>query len=544
MDAVPSLPSAAPSASLPSAAPTPAKRTPPPPKPTPCPYCATVLSNPSNMRKHVKSTLACSQEKARREADEARRLANEAQRLQVRCRLCSELVHGKLEHQHLLECRGPQQLVEPDVDLPPFPDEADVLASPSTSSSSSSSSSSSPPVVPPAAIPAEWWASLGGLDTPELRADVDDFLLWLGEAPVSPVDYLLKPRLPTDKAKEEARRHLRFLLLNALGLALLPPLPVHLSALSEKRVVDALLQGKSAPGLGRKEVVGPSRVYELHLVLKKVIGWMCSRQSRQASSYITPDRLPGWHSLHAYGASSSRKRKLMALDRAAFGDGEEPMSGEEMTRLIVGCRADLRRLRADLGTLSGREEWTATFITLLFLLLVGQRSCTISQLGTGTLLAPQSPDNRTDEYVVRISAMEERNKTHKPVLLRLPASVTGVMAFYLRRLLPPDYEGHLFLTRTGRQRTQFTAQTRATTLRVLGREVSPHHIRHSITTWAFSRADVSDNLMRELAEIMSHSVGVQRAHYVRVNRPRVVQQWQGRLMEGVAGGADEADEGW
>ena len=50
--------------------------------------------------------------------------------------------------------------------------------------------------------------------------------------------------------------------------------------------------------------------------------------------------------------------------------------------------------------------------------------------------------------------------------------------------------------------------------------------------------------MRELAEIMSHSVGVQRAHYVRVNRPRVVQQWQGRLMEGVAGGADEADEGW
>ena len=98
-----------------------AKRTPPPPKPTPCPYCATVLSNPSNMRKHMKSTLACSQEKARREADEARRLANEAQRLQVRCRLCSELVHGKLEHQHLLDCRGPQQLVEPDVDLPPFP---------------------------------------------------------------------------------------------------------------------------------------------------------------------------------------------------------------------------------------------------------------------------------------------------------------------------------------------------------------------------------------------------------------------------------------
>ena len=42
------------------------------PKPTPCPYCAAVLSNPSNMRKHVKTTLACSREKARREADEVR----------------------------------------------------------------------------------------------------------------------------------------------------------------------------------------------------------------------------------------------------------------------------------------------------------------------------------------------------------------------------------------------------------------------------------------------------------------------------------------
>ena len=370
-------------------------------------------------------------------------------------------------------------------------------------------------------LPAEYWSSLGQLDTPEVRTDVVDFLLWLGEAPISPVDYQLNPRLPTEKAKEETRRHLHFLLLNTAGLTLLPPPPVHLSALSEKRVVDALLQGRSAPGMGRKEVVGPSRIYELHLVLKKVMGWMCSRQSRQTSSYITPDRLPGWHSLHSYGVSSSRKRKLMAFDRAAFGDGEVPMTGEEMTALIIGCCADLRRLRERLDTLKGREEWTATFITLLFLLLlVGQRSCTISQLATGTVLPPQSPENRTDESVLRISAMEERNKTHKPVLLRLPASFTAVMAFYLRRLLPADYEGHLFLTRTGRQRTQLTTQTRATTMSILGREASPHHFRHSITTWAFSRPDVSDELLRQLAQIMQHSPEVQCKHYVRANRPR------------------------
>jgi hypothetical protein len=118
------------------------------------------------------------------------------------------------------------------------------------------------------------------------------------------VDYLLKPRLPTEKAKEEARRHLRFLLLNAQRLSLFAAPPMHLSALSEKGVVDALRQGRSAPGLGRSEVAGPSRIYELHLVLKKVMGWMCSRQSRQKASYITPDRLPAWHSLHAYGATA------------------------------------------------------------------------------------------------------------------------------------------------------------------------------------------------------------------------------------------------
>ena len=456
----------------------------------------------------MKSTLACSQEKTRREADEARRQVEEAQRAQVRCQLCSELVHSKFEHQHLLECRGPQQLTLPDVDLPLLLDRADVL---SPSSSSSSSSSPSPADSAVTVIPAKYWDSLTRLNTPELRADVLDFLLWLGEAPISQADYQLKQSTPTEDAKKEARRHLRFLLLNAAGLSLLPPSPVHLSALSEQRVVDA----------GTRETALPRPSFPALV--------QCSA---------------GRHSLHSYGVSSSRKRKLMALDRAAFGDGEEPMTGEEMTTLIIGCRADLRRLRESLGLLTGREEWTATFITLLFVLLIGQRSCTISQLATSTLLAPQSAQNRTDEYVVCISALEERNKVSQPVLLRLPTSFTKVMTFYLRRLLPADYEGHLFLTRTGRQRTQFTSQTRSTTMRILGREISPHHFRHSITTWAFScRPDVSDNLLRELADIMGHSVDVQRAHYVRVNRPRVVGQWQRRLMESV-GGEAEVDEDW
>jgi hypothetical protein len=131
-------------------------------------------------------------------------------------------------------------------------------------------------------------------------------------------------------------------------------------------------------------------------------------------------------------------------------------------------------------------------------------------LTTETLFLPRTPANPGDLYQIKISASE--SKTGWPVVLSIPAELTGHLTWYLGHVLPGGYRGPIFLQRGGDPRQDFSAVARAITQQLIGRPMSAHTFRASITSIFYGRGDVSDEQLRHLAATMNHSVDVQRSH--------------------------------
>ena len=183
-------------------------------------------------------------------------------------------------------------------------------------------------------------------------------------------------------------------------------------------------------------------------------------------------------------------------------------------------------------TRSEAERWQKFFINILFLTVIGPRSETMAAWSTKTVLSPGAPGNRSDtQFLVRISA--EENKAGQPVFIHIPELLTRRMNVLFTRVLPKDYEGRLFLTRSGKSRTDFTDITRPVCTMFLGRPINPHKFRTSLATALYERSDVDEALMRGAADHMTHSTQVQRSFYARQKRLKTGAALQRIIMEGV-----------
>ena len=472
------------------------------PRRYPCPHCPLSLSSTSNRARHV--------QKVHPEA---------AGRKKLPCAFCPATCWTpQLLQLHSQSCPGLHASavsVQPSTPPPAVDgeqsDSEDLPLSPS--SAESSTSPGAPPPLPPVrgqpSAPAE---------------PIDDEAFTAASTP------FLQSLRPTEKQLPPLRSNLRFLL-DASGTR-------RLSALVQPAVVDALLSGLVRCGKGA------ARVYALSLLLRKVVAYLCSQQSAASMAYISPSSHPASAVVDEHAARAGRKRKLVQRDRMAFGgDEEEWMTAEEMTIVMTGCLADMRRLE-HVYRAGGRNEgalqqcdaewWTKCWVVLLFITLVAPRSQTMASLTTSTVLAPGAPGNASStQYLVRVSA--ELNKAEQAFICQVPEQLTPHMAFFLGRVLPRGHEGALFRTRSGKTRTDFGEITRPVCTKFVGRPINPHKFRTSVATAMYERGDVDEGLMRGLADLMTHGTAIQKQYYVRQKRLKTGAALQRMLMEGVVG---------
>ncbi len=345
----------------------------------------------------------------------------------------------------------------------------------------------------------------------------------MGESPVYEMERMLKNTLFTTEAQlRQPRNDLRFLLRSA-GT-------VHLSDMLQPTKVEVILQGLE------ELKKGPDRIYALTLLLRKVMVFLFAQQSKSTNAVINPSQHPSWRILDQYSHRFGKKRKLHQRDRAVFGrDVSEPMTQDEMTILLRGCLSEMDRLEElyDGRFLRGEaERWQKCFATVLFVVLIAQRSQTIAALSTETILEPGAAGNEsTTQYLVRISASE--NKAGQPVLLHIPELLTPRMHVLFARVLFEGHKGPIFVMRNGRGRTDFTEMTRPMTTLFLGRGINPHAFRHAMTTSMYERPDVDEALLRGLADVMTHTSEVQKKFYVRQKRLKTSAALQAMVMEGL-----------
>jgi hypothetical protein len=272
----------------------------------------------------------------------------------------------------------------------------------------------------------------------------------------------------------------------------------------------------------RGKPLGHGALYKYGLVLTDVVKIAKSEMERVRGIYVAEpaDYYKGAFLIRTLVESHGKKRTFAQRDMALFGpaiaeDGvqvqSDIMTHAEMKKVRASCLTGMVSIEgACRGQLppSHKLRWQRFFVTLLFIDLIGPRSQVMAALSTDTVHKLS-----TGHYQVRVSS--EQSKNGKPVLISVPADLTPRMTFLLTRVLPAGHTGPLFLTRSGAPRTDFGDCTEATTEAFIGRAISPHKFRNSVSTVLNGREDVSDALMRSAAAQMCHTSAVQQAVYVR-----------------------------
>jgi hypothetical protein len=370
------------------------------------------------------------------------------------------------------------------------------------------------------------------LDDSTTQGITSDFIAWLGEGALTPTEVVLKgTRLVSEQQLKPVKSSLRWLL--NVAVLVVPASAINgLSVVVQEAVVRAVLAQLE------QQRRGPERIYQLCLLLKKIIVFLCSRQSRQSGVYVPADRWPTWMLLDNLCHQAGKKRKQAQRDRLVLNPPASLMSEPELHTVIAGCLAVLAHLEGEASEYdpprmsnADVKRYCDYLITALLASTLAPRQQTFRALTTDTLIPPGHPTNSSNEYIIRISA--EFSKTGMPVLLSVPAQLTAHMTWYLTHLLPAGHTGPVFLQRGGDPRQDFSSATRAVTLQLIGRAVSAHAFRASIVTMYHSRPDTSEAMMRTLANAMGHSSEVQRSHYAYQNRLQHQAPLQSWLMRGV-----------
>jgi hypothetical protein len=369
------------------------------------------------------------------------------------------------------------------------------------------------------------------LDATTFNNITADFMLWLGEGPVNGAERTVKgARLTTESQLKPIRQNLRWLF--DIAATVLPSTSVQsMSCLVRQCVIRAVVN------YFQKKGVKEGRIYQLALLFKKVIVYLCSRQNRQAATLIQPDAYVTWPAVDNLCGDSGKKRKLAQSDRLVMDPTSQIMSEAELNTVMSGCLNKLMEIEEEAAdyipprvTEAHKKRYPDYLITVLLASTLAQRQQSFRELTTETVFPPRTETNSSDGYIIRIRA--ELSKTRMPVLVAIPSILTGHMNWYFTHVLPVNYRGHIFLQRKGDPRQDFSLVTRKVTEELIGRSISAHRFRGSIATIFNARADSSEQMMRTLAVAMNHSSAVQKSHYIYQQRLQNQAQLQQLLMSG------------
>jgi integrase len=397
----------------------------------------------------------------------------------------------------------------------------------SSTLSVASVSSSSP-------VPSSVSAPLAGTSSPaslpaSAPGTVEGFLSWLSQTRASPDGTVMRRCSP--KALEDAQRNITFLVAMAQS-----QFPSHtasstLGFLIRAEVVEAVVGALKAKGRGAE------RQYQLAILLRKLLIYVCYEQSRLSSTPVIATQLPVFGVIYDLQREADQLRKLQQLDRVVLEDRtSDRMSMEEMTKVLDKCLARLDSLMDSYTYGSGHPyAFIYALITALLITSVAQRQQVLRDLTKDTLQPPRSPGNDDDVYIIKHSAVLSKSRT--PGLIPLPAELTEPLSFYLTNILRPSHTGAIFVQKNGKPITDFSIATRSVCKEFIGRPINAHSLRHTMASAFHDRDDVTDSTMRSLAEVMNHTPEVQRSHYIFQERKKSVRKLQDMVMEGVRGGA-------
>jgi integrase len=280
---------------------------------------------------------------------------------------------------------------------------------------------------------------------------------------------------------------------------------------------------------------GAERQYQLAILLRKLLLYVCCEQSRLSSMPVIASQLPVFGLIYDYQREADQLRKLQQLDRVVLEDrAADRMTAEEMTLVLDKCLGRLSTLMKSYSYGSGYPyAFIYALITALLITSVAQRQQVLRDLTKDTLQVPRSPGNSEDVYVIKHSAVLSKSRT--PGLIPLPTELTEPLSFYLAKVLRPGHTGPIFVQKNRKPITDFSIATRSVCKEFIGRPINAHSLRHTMATAFHDREDVSDSTMRNLAEVMNHTPEVQKSHYIFQQRKKSVRKLQDIIMEGVRG---------
>ena len=263
--------------------------------------------------------------------------------------------------------------------------------------------------------------------------------------------------------------------------------------------------------------------------------FLAELQARKTGTIFSPKEFPAWGKVMTANRLSNRQRKANAKDnKAGLNDklSAKLLSEEQMLYIINRTRHDLSMMEErhlDNGSLTKDEQkwYINCLITLMLCLGLAPRHQVLVSLTPSTLLPPLTGANDSStQYLIRMSA--HQSKISEPVVLLLPAELTGHLRWYQRTLVPSGYTESIFLQRGQQPRQNFSDGTKDVTQVLIGKPVTCHSFRGTVATIFSEHPDVG---RRALARIQNHSFSTHDTDYTRHQNIRHQARFQGYLLK-------------
>jgi hypothetical protein len=147
----------------------------------------------------------------------------------------------------------------------------------------------------------------------QLQVCCSPFLQWLPMAPVHASESVKRRRIFKEDQLTPIKNNLRFVFQQLIDADALPQGKVELEALTLLQVCQQL-----AAALDRRQV-GSARLYAIFLLVKKILVYLASQETKQRLQLITPDTFSSYPFVDALCSRSSEARRMEASNRRVFG---------------------------------------------------------------------------------------------------------------------------------------------------------------------------------------------------------------------------------
>jgi integrase len=382
----------------------------------------------------------------------------------------------------------------------------------------------------------------------ELQRICGPFLEWLAQPPCSSIETSIKTRrILTDAQKHPVKSNLKYLL-NAVLIetSASPAITVDKLDLAMFKELEAC---RIVMATMEKRRVGAARLHTVLLLIKKVLVYLCCKESEAKKQYLTPNVYASFQYISSLCTEATQRRKRDARDRSTLGIAStsffntDPasvstgaadthtgnthtkstklvatMTRDQLSTITSKCLAALHQLMLQQWSTFGDQrvrhayarQFARLLVTSLLCLGLAPRSQVLKKLQIGTSLSFER-----GLYWMKLSSKESKNA--RPVLVPIAKELTRSISFYVETVRPTllcnRRNDYLFLKRSGEgPREEFSSFTQLVTQDFVGVAFNAHAFRAGVIT-AFWQSGATEAEMVSLATTMAHDHATAKNYY-------------------------------